>query len=72
MLHAGTIEEKIYQRQLMKGELAGAMDAGGPKIGPAFTREELRELFALHSDTSCHTRDLLGPTSKAGLCALHL
>ena len=63
---AGTIDEKIYQRQLQKGELADAMQhgggggaAGGKAKEGRFTREELRQLFQLNGATASDTRDLL-------------
>ena len=66
---SGTIDEKIYQRQLQKGGLAAMMhdeEAKGPaKKGPAiasFTREELRELFRLNLETDCDTRTLVQGT----------
>lgn len=68
--HTGTIDEKIYQRQLQKGGLAAMMhDEDGSeaiKKGPAsasFTKEELRELFRLNLDTDCDTRALIQGTS---------
>ena len=40
---AGTIEEKIYQRQVMKSGLAGGLESAGLAAGMAhFTDEELR------------------------------
>ncbi len=66
---AGTIDEKIFQRQLMKGDIANMMEGGqagggggaaaGKSTGSGFTREELRELFSLRLDTACDTADLL-------------
>lgn len=59
----GTLDEKVYQRQLLKADLAHAMmgaTAGSTKA--KFTRDELRELFALHEGTDCATRDLLATT----------
>ena len=47
-LTTGTIEEKIYQRQLMKSGLAGGLETAGFKEGSSaahFTQEELRDLF---------------------------
>ena len=66
-MFAGTIEEKIYQRQLQKSELADAMQRGGGGAGGKakegrFTREELRQLFQLNGATACDTRDLLQST----------
>ncbi len=49
-----SIEEKIYQRQIMKGEVAAAVEEcrgaqfGVDTGGRHFSREELRELFMLH------------------------
>lgn len=63
----GTIDEKIYQRQLFKGEMADRMGqgigGGGPKAS-RFTRDELRSLFQLNTGTDCDTRDLLSATSS--------
>ena len=62
---AGTIEEKIYQRQLAKQELAvsvaSSSSAGtkGQQKAAKFTREELRQLFTLRLDTLCDTASLL-------------
>lgn len=64
-LGAGTIDEKIYQRQLMKGQIADMMEgqgAGKGKKGGAgsrFSVEELKELFKLRLDTACDTHHLL-------------
>lgn len=65
LLLTGTIEEKIYQRQLTKQALSGAVvgqAAGGAKDASrsAFTLEELRDLFTLREDTLCDTHELLG------------
>ena len=61
LLAAGSIEEKIFQRQVNKQGLTGAVvDA---KIGdnqmPAFDAEQLRRLFCLDERTLCETHDLL-------------
>jgi len=62
---AGTIDEKIYQRQLMKGQIADMMEGqGGAKgkkagAGSRFSVEELKELFKLRLDTPSDTHDLL-------------
>ena len=53
LVAAGTIEEKVYQRQLAKGEVGGTvLDSAGDSSssGGAFTKEELRELFAMPAD----------------------
>lgn len=54
---AGTIDEKIYQRQLMKGELADAMQQEqGAKKAILF--------FFLHPDIICV------PARPAGVCCV--
>jgi DNA repair and recombination protein RAD54B len=63
-LTTGTIEEKIYQRQLTKQGLEVALD-GGKTSKPgksAFTAEDLKDLFRLRFETSCDTHDLLSCT----------
>lgn len=67
LLTTGTMDEKIYQRQLRKGELADAMGggaaaaaAGGSGAGvPKFTRQELQQIFTLDTETACETAELL-------------
>ncbi|KAK9822627.1 hypothetical protein WJX81_000343 [Elliptochloris bilobata] len=68
LLLTGTLDEKVYQRQLMKGELADAMEGGGGGAGKAaaFTREELRRLFRLDKATACETAALLHPAAAPG------
>ncbi|GAA5956650.1 hypothetical protein JCM21900_002326 [Sporobolomyces salmonicolor] len=63
-LTAGTIDEKIFQRQVTKLALSGSvMDndqtGAGSKKGDAFTLDDLRNIFTLHDDTGCQTHDLL-------------
>ncbi|WEW54792.1 helicase [Emydomyces testavorans] len=59
LLLRGSLEEKIWQRQITKIGLADSvMDQKG---GVAhFSREELRDLFRLDEDTDCQTHELLG------------
>ncbi|XP_034981936.2 DNA repair and recombination protein RAD54B [Zootoca vivipara] len=60
LLTTGTIEEKIYQRQISKQGLSGAVvdfSKGSEHI--RFSVEELRNLFTLHEESSCLTHDLL-------------
>ena len=53
MTNCCSIEEKIYQRQMLKGEIAATVEDNVEnrmkcKGGRYFSREELRELFALN------------------------
>ncbi|GAB4818167.1 hypothetical protein N2152v2_005213 [Parachlorella kessleri] len=71
LLTVGTIDEKMYQRQRMKGDIAAAMmDKGKPGATKAqgkgqFARDELKQLFTLRADTACNTYDILQGTAAA-------
>jgi DNA repair and recombination protein RAD54B len=69
LLLTGTIDEKIYQRQITKKGLAsrfmedgatGSNGGIGDKSSNSFTSEELHDLFKLHEHTISNTHDLLG------------
>uniref|UniRef100_M3XIU9 RAD54 homolog B n=1 Tax=Latimeria chalumnae TaxID=7897 RepID=M3XIU9_LATCH len=68
LLTTGTIEEKIYQRQISKQSLSGAVvDLKKKSEHLRFSKEELRDLFILHESSSCITHDLLEcPCDQAG------
>ncbi|KAF8348116.1 P-loop containing nucleoside triphosphate hydrolase protein [Amanita rubescens] len=57
-LTTGTIDEKIYQRQVTKLGLSGFKDITVSK-NDSFTRNDLRDIFRVHPDTNCNTHDLL-------------
>ncbi|KAL4434006.1 hypothetical protein ABPG75_000447 [Micractinium tetrahymenae] len=68
LLTAGTVDEKMYQRQLKKNDIAasmmgGAAGGGGAKgakqAGGKFSKEELAQLFTLRVDTRCDTAQIL-------------
>ncbi|XP_017579315.1 DNA repair and recombination protein RAD54B [Pygocentrus nattereri] len=59
-LTTGTIEEKIYQRQVSKQGLSGSVvDLGKKAEHINFSAEELRDLFTFDPNTTCLTHDLL-------------
>ncbi|EJT99579.1 hypothetical protein DACRYDRAFT_109677 [Dacryopinax primogenitus] len=59
-LTVGTIDEKVYMRQVIKtGLTLMAGDGDGKAKGDSFTHDELRDLFRIHTHTPCHTHDLL-------------
>ncbi|KAI1894156.1 hypothetical protein AGOR_G00112920 [Albula goreensis] len=61
LLTTGTIEEKIYQRQVSKQGLSGTVvDVSKRAEHISFSAEELRNIFTLHEDSDCVTHDLLG------------
>jgi DNA repair and recombination protein RAD54B len=57
----GGIDEKIYQRQVMKMGLANAV-VDNKASASSFSKEELRDLFRLDEREGCQTHDLLGCT----------
>ncbi|XP_012373582.2 DNA repair and recombination protein RAD54B [Dasypus novemcinctus] len=60
LLTTGTIEEKIYQRQISKQGLSGAVvDLTKTSEHIQFSLEELKNLFTLHENSYCVTHDLL-------------
>lgn len=63
MLTAGTIEEKIFQRQVVKKEVAALVDRQASRRH--FSAGELRDLFSFSPDARCDTAALLGGGGKA-------
>ncbi|KAL8930110.1 MAG: hypothetical protein Q9172_000195 [Xanthocarpia lactea] len=58
-LMAGGIEEKIFQRQIVKlGLASNLMDQ--KEESSSFTKEDLKDLFRLDEGLSCQTHDLIG------------
>ncbi|XP_053571180.1 DNA repair and recombination protein RAD54B [Bombina bombina] len=60
LLTTGSLEEKIYQRQISKQGLSGAVvDLTKKSEHIRFSLDELRNLFKFHEDSDCVTHDLL-------------
>ncbi|XP_045214177.2 DNA repair and recombination protein RAD54B-like [Mercenaria mercenaria] len=59
LLTTGSIEEKIYQRQISKQGLSGAVMDVREKNVVQFSFEDLRDLFSVNTSTDCDTHDLL-------------
>ena len=64
LLSTGTIEERMFQRQELKGSLARTLGfkststaSNGGGSSSTFTQAELRDLFSLVKDTKCDTAD---------------
>jgi DNA repair and recombination protein RAD54B len=55
----GGLDEKIYQRQIMKMGLANAI-VDNKASASSFSRDELKDLFRLDERETCQTHDLLG------------
>ena len=49
----GTIEEKVYQRQVTKKALEKSVVEGDVDAVPSFSNSELRDLFKLRENTIC-------------------
>ncbi len=58
-LMAGGIDEKIWQRQIVKLGLANSVVDQGAE-GSSFTREDLMDLFRLEENSKCQTHELIG------------
>ncbi|PNH11826.1 DNA repair and recombination protein RAD54B [Tetrabaena socialis] len=55
LLTTGTIEEKVYQRQLSKQGLSAAIVDDTAAQSRTFSREELKALFEVNTTTRCDT-----------------
>ncbi|KZS98403.1 hypothetical protein SISNIDRAFT_481148 [Sistotremastrum niveocremeum HHB9708] len=70
LVTTGAIDEKIYQRQISKTGLSDSLMDKDTKSGKSdsdtFTFEELRDLFTIHTETQCHTHDVLGCQCRTG------
>jgi DNA repair and recombination protein RAD54B len=76
LITTGTIEEKIYQRQMLKGELAkfcvdscedcGIVSSKDDVLREgSFSRQDLKELFEIQIGTSCMTAEQLQDQGKS-------
>ena len=61
-LSAGTIEEKIFQRQLSKESLQNVVNGSGELEQSTLSKDELRKLFSLDCTTFSDTHDTCGCT----------
>nr|XP_045620882.1 DNA repair and recombination protein RAD54B-like isoform X1 [Procambarus clarkii] len=59
LLVTGSLDEKMYQRQIKKQGLSGAVVDARESDRVHFSIEELKDLFTMHSETACLTHDLL-------------
>ena len=79
LITTGTLEEKIYQRQRAKGDVANTTMCLSENFGKhndasskgkkrskkgQFSREELRQLFTFRTDTKCDTADVLATAGE--------
>ncbi|CCE65698.1 hypothetical protein TPHA_0M01230 [Tetrapisispora phaffii CBS 4417] len=65
LITTGCIDEKIFQRQLMKHSLSQQFlndqddNSGSHKNDDLFNKEDLKDLFTIVSDSKCNTHDLI-------------
>lgn len=59
-MSTGTLEEKIYQRQLRKQGLSRSIVDAYVHGRSQFSADELKSVFALNNQTLCETHDLIG------------
>lgn len=62
LVTTGTVEEKVYQRQLMKSDLADATMAQAS--ARSLSHDQLRQLFELDTATASTTHDLVADGDK--------
>ena len=62
-LSTGTIEEKVYQRQLSKEGLQNVVNNDAKGGSAVMSTEELRDLFTLRASTASDTHDSICCTS---------
>ena len=76
----GTIEEKMYQRQVLFSRMltlkntticikvmkSGLSVGEGEVVSGHFSKDELRDLFSFREDTECETHDLLQCSCEGG------
>ncbi|TKY89822.1 hypothetical protein EX895_001119 [Sporisorium graminicola] len=74
LLLSGTMDEKIYQRQISKLGLSDSlMNAEKKTASDTFSQEELRDIFTLHLDSTCisHRQLLCDCDGKGGSANLN-
>ncbi|KAF9126732.1 helicase [Mortierella sp. 14UC] len=72
LLLSGTIEEKMYQRQMTKIGLSDSlMDGKAAERLDKFSRDELKDLFTFHEDESCLTHSLLNCHCATSAASAH-
>ena len=60
LITSGCIDEKIFQRQLMKSNLSDKfLDNKHSSKDKVFSMEDLKDLFTVNRDTQCNTHDLV-------------
>jgi hypothetical protein len=64
LVTTGSIEETVYQRALVKGEVAAAV--ASMASARHFALAELRMLFSFRTDTRCATAELLASSAAEG------
>ncbi|KAJ9580257.1 hypothetical protein L9F63_004070 [Diploptera punctata] len=59
LLTVGSIEEKIFQRQISKTDLSGAVVDPQNTNSVRLSNDELKDLFTIHRETACLTHEML-------------
>jgi len=78
LLSTGTIEEKIYQRQVTKKALSSSIvsdngnNTNADSTPNSFSVGELRDLFTFRTETVCDTHDLLNCGCSGNLVRIPL
>ncbi|KAI0677546.1 SNF2 family N-terminal domain-containing protein [Trametes maxima] len=72
-LTTGSIDEKIYQRQVTKLGLSDSLMGSGSSESKSdsFTRKDLLDIFTINPHTACNTHDLLECPCEASVVGLN-
>ena len=66
-LATGSIEEKVYQRQLSKEGLASVVSSDQKQTASSFSRDELKDLFTLRPQCASDTLDSFKEAKEEGM-----
>jgi DNA repair and recombination RAD54-like protein len=66
-LATGSIEEKVYQRQLSKEGLASVVSSDQKQTASSFSQDELKDLFTLRAQCASDTLDSFKEEKEAAL-----
>ncbi|GAB5371882.1 hypothetical protein AAMO2058_001618200 [Amorphochlora amoebiformis] len=64
LLSVGSVDEKIFQRQISKQEISSSVVDDEKDVLRNFKTEDLKKLFALNTTTKCETYDFLSTTQR--------
>jgi len=64
LLAVGTIDEKIFQRQISKQEISSSVVDEEKDVMRNFKTDDIKKLFSLNINTKCETYDFIQSARK--------